>query len=166
MGKPRNGLTPKQRKFAKEFVKTGNGTEAARRAGYSKHTANEIASENLAKPSIQEFVASLAADAETVKALRVEDIAAMTLNEAQHADHAGARVRAQELLLKWKGAFIERIEDVTKRQEDAIGLISQLAKISPDAARMLARDLGLADQQLVPGHDDTSASLPDNPVTH
>lgn len=146
MPRTREGLTPKQRKFAKGYVKTGNATKAAKDAGYSPRTAYSIGSENLTKPEIVSFIDELAAEAETVKGLRIEDIAAMTLREARTADHAGARVRAQELLLKWKGAFVDRIEDVTRRENDVNALLSSIAKISPDAAQMLARDLGIAVQ--------------------
>lgn len=45
-------LTPKQQRFVEEYMIDMNGTQAAIRAGYSKKTANEIAAENLAKPSI------------------------------------------------------------------------------------------------------------------
>lgn len=46
-------LTPKQHRFVEEYLIDLNGTQAAIRAGYSRHTANEIAAENLAKPSIR-----------------------------------------------------------------------------------------------------------------
>jgi phage terminase small subunit len=49
-------LTLKQQMFVKEYLVDLNGTQAAIRAGYSEKTANEIASENLAKPSIVEAV--------------------------------------------------------------------------------------------------------------
>jgi phage terminase small subunit len=49
-------LTPKQKKFVKEYQKDLNGTQAAKRAGYSEHTAQEIASENLSKPIIKEAI--------------------------------------------------------------------------------------------------------------
>ena len=47
------GLTLKQEKFVQEYVVCLNGTEAARRAGYSHRTARQIASENLTKPYIR-----------------------------------------------------------------------------------------------------------------
>lgn len=50
-------LTDKQRKFCEEYLKDLNGTQAAIRAGYSQKTANEIAAENLAKPSIKAYLA-------------------------------------------------------------------------------------------------------------
>lgn len=48
-----NKLTPKQLAFCREYIKDHNGTQAAIRAGYSKKTANEQASQNLAKLNIQ-----------------------------------------------------------------------------------------------------------------
>jgi len=50
-------LTPKQKRFCEEYLVDLNGTQAAIRAGYSKKTAKEIASENFSKPNIQEYLA-------------------------------------------------------------------------------------------------------------
>lgn len=61
-------LNPKQRLFCLEYMKDLNGTQAAIRAGYSEKTARNIASENLAKPYIMEFIAKLQAErAQSVK---------------------------------------------------------------------------------------------------
>jgi phage terminase small subunit len=49
-------LTAKQQRFVDEYLIDLNGTQAAIRAGYSQKTANEIAAENLAKPSIREVI--------------------------------------------------------------------------------------------------------------
>lgn len=46
-------LTPKQQRFVEEYLIDLNGTQAARRAGYSPRTANEQAAGLLAKLSIQ-----------------------------------------------------------------------------------------------------------------
>lgn len=50
-------LTPKQKKFCEWFIKTGNATEAAKKAGYSEKTAARIGSENLQKPVISDYIA-------------------------------------------------------------------------------------------------------------
>lgn len=47
-------LTPKQALFCKEYLIDLNATAAAKRAGYSEHTAKDIGCQNLAKPYIQE----------------------------------------------------------------------------------------------------------------
>lgn len=49
-------LTPKQKAFADEFLKCGNVTEAAKRAGYSKQSARQMGTENLSKPSISSYI--------------------------------------------------------------------------------------------------------------
>jgi len=55
-------LTLKQAKFTKEYLKSGNATEAAAKAYdvKNRNTANSIATENLAKPAIKEAVMSAA----------------------------------------------------------------------------------------------------------
>ena len=51
------GLTVKQRLFCMHYMANGkNGTQAAVSAGYSKHTAGAIATENLQKPVIVKYV--------------------------------------------------------------------------------------------------------------
>ena len=50
-------LTPKQKRFADEYIKTGNATQSAIEAGYSKKTARSVGSENLTKHDISEYIA-------------------------------------------------------------------------------------------------------------
>jgi phage terminase small subunit len=49
-------LTPKQKAFADYYIETGNATEAAIKAGYSKKTARVIGQENLLKPAIKAYI--------------------------------------------------------------------------------------------------------------
>lgn len=49
-------LTEKQKRFADYYIETGNITEAATRAGYSKKTARVIGQENLLKPAIKGYI--------------------------------------------------------------------------------------------------------------
>ena len=49
-------LTEKQKRFADYYIETGNITEAAAKAGYSKKTARVIGQENLLKPAIKGYI--------------------------------------------------------------------------------------------------------------
>lgn len=49
-------LTPKQKRFADEYIKTGNATQSAIEAGYSKRTAKEVGYENLTKPHLKQYI--------------------------------------------------------------------------------------------------------------
>lgn len=52
-------LTDKQEQFCIEYLLDLNATQAAIRAGYSKHTAQRIGSENLSKPLIKDRIHEL-----------------------------------------------------------------------------------------------------------
>lgn len=68
-----DALTDMQKAFAAEYVKCGgNGTEAARRAGYSAATANVQASQMMRKPLILQAI-----HAETVKQISAHAPAAL-----------------------------------------------------------------------------------------
>lgn len=57
-------LTAKQQRFCDEYLIDLNATQAAIRAGYSEKNARNIASENLAKPNIREFIDARMAEKE------------------------------------------------------------------------------------------------------
>lgn len=49
-------LTEKQKRFADFYIISGNATEAAIKAGYSKKTSKSIGAENLTKPDIKNYI--------------------------------------------------------------------------------------------------------------
>lgn len=51
-----HGLTPRQAAFVREYLVDLNATQAAIRAGYSKHTANEQGARLLANVSVRQLV--------------------------------------------------------------------------------------------------------------
>lgn len=65
-------LTPKQEKFVKEYLDSGNGTQSALKVYDTDNprTAAAIASENLTKPNIQKYLEDIAIKAAT----RVEQL--------------------------------------------------------------------------------------------
>jgi phage terminase small subunit len=68
-----DGLTAKQRAFCLYYCTHWNATRAAKEAGYSEKTAQEISSENLSKPIIQAYIKHIQSDiarAAGVSALR------------------------------------------------------------------------------------------------
>lgn len=55
-------LTPKQAGFCDEYIVDHNGAAAARRAGYSEHTAKEIAHSLMKRRDVRERIAALEAE--------------------------------------------------------------------------------------------------------
>lgn len=57
----------KQKKFADEYIISGNATEARIKSGYSKRTARSVGSENLTKPDIKTYIEERMAEIESQK---------------------------------------------------------------------------------------------------
>ncbi|GEN87238.1 terminase small subunit [Oceanobacillus sojae] len=49
-------LTEKQKRFADYYIESGNATESAKRAGYKGKNLNRVASENLTKLDIKQYI--------------------------------------------------------------------------------------------------------------
>lgn len=68
-------LTPKQKAFADEYIRnSGNATQAAIVAGYSKKTAAAIGTENLHKPHIAAYIAERQKEIESSRICDLKEI--------------------------------------------------------------------------------------------
>ena len=105
-------LSLRQMRFVREYAALGNGSEAARRAGYSAKSDNSIAVqayENLRKPNVISAVkAEIARIEAEVTPQRVQHRLDEIGRAAQEAGQFGPAVRAEELLGKSVGMFIDR----------------------------------------------------------
>ena len=137
-------LTIKQKKFADEYIKTGNATQSAINAGYSEKTARKIGSENLTKPDIKAYIdermkeleeEAIADQSEVLKfltrILRNEEKEEVLVNvgnfeqEVQEVKvSAKDRIKAAELLGKRYGSWTDKVDltsDLTLVFEDDYG---------------------------------------------
>ena len=60
-------LTVKQQKFCDEYIRSGNATEAALKAGYRSRTAYSIGNENLKKPELKKYIEEKIKEIESAK---------------------------------------------------------------------------------------------------
>lgn len=67
-------LTLKQKAFADYYLECGNASEAARKAGYSEKNANNIASENLAKPDISAYIKQRMAEQDAMRVASADEV--------------------------------------------------------------------------------------------
>ena len=106
-------LTAKQEMFCKEFLIDLNAKQAAIRAGYSKKTAKEIASENLTKPNVSEYLQSLMNKRSTETGITA-DYVLKTIKETMEAskldDDRPNTYKGAELLGKHLKLFTEKVE--------------------------------------------------------
>lgn len=67
-------LTAKQRLFADEYIKSGNATQSAIKAGYSPKTVRSIGQENLTKPDIKSYIDAKMAEIESHKIADAKEV--------------------------------------------------------------------------------------------
>ena len=107
-------LTTKEQLFVMEYLACNNGAEAARRAGYSEHTAKEIAYENLTKLHIKDAI-------EAKRTEQMGDIESrtdwlinrLTSEATDEKNGESTRVRALEVLGKVFGSYAPEKAEVT-----------------------------------------------------
>lgn len=110
-------MNDRQRAFCQYYAADPDGTAASIKAGYSKRTAAAIASENLRKPELLDYIKQLQAEAE---AARVADLVEVkrfwTETMRDEEQRVEFRLKASELLAKSSGEFIQRV-DLTAQVE-------------------------------------------------
>lgn len=116
-------LTTKQKRFCDEYLVSGNATQAAIKAGYSKKTANRIASENLLKLDIKEYLEKRLKEIESRK---IADAA-----EVMQYLTSVMRNETKEEIPMFNGVSIEMVEKDTS------------IKDRNKAAEMLAKRFGI-----------------------
>lgn len=134
-------LTAKQNKFIIEFIKSGNATEAAIKAGYSKKTANVIGSENLTKPYIIAEIEKRTFKREQSKIASADEVleffTAVLRGEVEDENigpygkkintraNVRDRSRAAENLARRYALFTDRVEISDKRENSILEDLSE-----------------------------------------
>jgi hypothetical protein len=139
-------LTIRQERFIKAYALTGNGSASARAAGYKPGPrVGQIAVENLQKPAI---VSALKRELARIKLEISPERVQRRLDEISHASQDagqfGPAVRAEELLGKSVGMFIDRSLQLTGQLND-----SHIAALLDIARRRQAEPIDLADDDAV-----------------
>ena len=128
-------LTPKQKAFADEYLRCGNATEAARKAGYSAKTAEVIGCENLKKPNISEYIGERLKKIEEDRIASADEVLRFysSVMRGEVTDQFGleaaldTRLKAADSLMKRfavsadrnKGAM-EKLDNLLKEFRDAV----------------------------------------------
>ena len=132
-------LTMKQKKFADKYLETGNITQSAVDAGYSKKTARVIGQENLLKPAVRSYIDEQMGKVENDHIMTVEEAVMFLTNVATGkeketvvvATPTGAQKVAKEADIKTR---ISAVKELLKRYPDNDKIMEQqLRKLTAEA---------------------------------
>lgn len=115
-------LTIKQKRFADEYIISGNAADAARKAGYKQPRA--IGHENLTKPNIQKYIKTRLEKIESEKTMSLEEAIQRTSSIARREIQQGyskqVDVTTGEVVKEVKYIFTPTIEEAQKSLEHII----------------------------------------------
>lgn len=104
-------MSPKQKAFCESYAASNNATQSAIEAGYSKKTAKNVGSENLAKDYLMKYIQFLQNKTTSKKVLsateRKEILTEMILDKGASLKD---RQRALEILNKMTGEYTQKLD--------------------------------------------------------
>ena len=142
-----SGTTEKQRRFCDEYIKTGNATQAAIAAGYTRRSAYSIGEENLRKPVLRARIDERLAELQSERTADAQEVLEY-LTSVMRGEHTepclrlcgdGAqcieyvpvserdRLKAAELLGKRHGLFDRRADELAEPLAEARRLLEGIA---------------------------------------
>ena len=128
-------LTPKQRRFCEEYLKSGNATEAAKKAGYKETSCRVIAAENLSKPAISAYIkrrldeqeAALVADSNEILKFytavmrgEVKDQFGMDASLSDRLKAGGSLMKRYAAASDRNRTTMEKLDSMLKEFQDAV----------------------------------------------
>ena len=114
------GLTLKQQRFADEYIISGNATQAATLAGYSKKTARSIGQENLTKLDIKKYIDERLEELESSKIAKQDEVLQYLTSIMRGLE--------TEQTLRGMGEGMQAIDDIEVSAKDRIKAAELLGK--------------------------------------
>lgn len=111
-------MNEKQKAFADYYIENPNATEAARKAGYSKKTAEQIASRLLSNVNVKTYIKERLEAKETIRVASQDEVLERltSIMRGEVKDQLGLEtpvkdmVKAAELLGKRYRLFVDKVE--------------------------------------------------------
>ena len=138
-------LTAKQRLFADEYIKSGNATQSAIKAGYSPKTVRSIGQENLTKPDIKSYIDAKMAEIESHKIADAKEVLQFYTRVLREEETEEVALPAGDdvVTVEKKPSFKDRLtaaKELMKRYPLSDPMVqAQLKKLTADARVSEAR---------------------------
>lgn len=117
-------LTVKERLFCHQYIIDWNGARAARTAGYSENTCYVIASENLTKPYIKQYISlirnNLEEEAGISKLRNLQELAKIAYSNISHLHDTWIELTDWEVIKRENPEALDAIESIDTKTETRV----------------------------------------------
>lgn len=121
-------LNMRQKKFAEYYAQSGNATDSAVKAGYSKKYANTNATKLLQNTTISEYIKELSEKAKDERILSAKDRQIMLSDIAKDTSNEPSdRIKAVDTLNKMTGEYTVKVDTTVKTSQKLADVFSQLS---------------------------------------
>ena len=130
-------LTPNQKAFADYFIECGNGSEAAKKAGYSAKTAAAIASRLLTNVNVSAYIDKRMAQQDAARVASADEVLRFysSVMRGQEKDAFGLDPSLSDRL-KAADSLMKRYAIGAEKQKGTLEKLDSLLKEMRDAAYM------------------------------
>lgn len=125
-------LTAKQKRFADNYIETGNATQSAIDAGYSKKTAKSVGSENLTKPDIKAYIAEKMREIESDRIMGAQEALEFLTNVVR-----GKELETKVVTTQYDVSTVKVPADVKTK----ISAAKEILKRYPDNDKLLEQQI-------------------------
>jgi phage terminase small subunit len=125
------GLTPNQKKFADEYIKTGNAKQSYINAGYKArgNRAEASASRLLRNVKVRDYIRQRNKEIDRDTIADMQEVKEFWTNVLRNkAADPKDRLKASELIAKTNGAFLDRVEHSGDIKVELAGEVKDWAK--------------------------------------
>lgn len=144
-------LTAKQRLFADEYIKSGNATQSAIKAGYSAKSAHQSATKNMQKASVKSYINAKMAEIESHKIADAKEVLQFYTRVLREEETEEVALPAGDgvVTVEKKPSFKDRLvaaKELMKRYPLSDPMVqAQLRKLTADTRISEARAKNLED---------------------
>lgn len=117
-------MNHKRKIFVSEYARSGNATEAAKKAGYSDRTAYSTGQRLLKNAEIVKEISKIQNEALENAEMSITDVVNLVKGIATSGKSETVRLRAMDMLLKYLGAYNDDMKLILKMNDIEIGKLA------------------------------------------
>lgn len=110
-------MTHRQRIFITEYIKSGNATDSAKKAGYSERSAYSVGQRMLKNVEIKEEIEKIQKEALEKAEITITEVLNLIADIARNGKNENNKLKAMDMLMKYFGAHSDDMKLISKMND-------------------------------------------------